>query len=218
MRRYRTSRAGFPLEADMLTTRPRRANGVSDGLNCESTVSGSPSVKYVFSSIVHELLINIGIQGKDDEFLCSLSVFDAYIVTRIHKSTKQFTFAVKSTDPISLFENKSDYLHVFSVPEETGVAWVEAIWLARVCCHFFLLSSFDVDSTFVIMKSYILHQERHVLSRNKAPGDASGTTGGALARSGTRKKPVQTYVSLSPTGPTAQASPFEPGSLLGKRI
>ena len=78
------------------------------------------------------LLSDLFTQGKNDEFLCSLSVFDAYIVTRIHKSSKPFVFAIKSTDPITLFENKSDYLHVFSVPEDNGKAWVEAIWLARV--------------------------------------------------------------------------------------
>ncbi|KAL5519861.1 hypothetical protein ACEPAG_1521 [Sanghuangporus baumii] len=128
-------------------------------------------------------------EGKDDEFLCSLSAFDAYVVTRIHKAPKGFTFAVKSTDPITLFENKADYLHVFSVPEETGVAWLEAIWRAR---------------------SYILYQEKNVLFRNKSAGE--GTSAGAnLARSGTRKKPAQTYVSLESTGP------FEPGSLLAKR-
>lgn len=87
-----------------------------------------------FFAISSRLLSLISMfQGKGDEFLCSLSVFDAYIVTRIHKSSKNFTFAVKSTDPITLFENKSDYLHVFSVPEDTGVAWVESIWQARVC-------------------------------------------------------------------------------------
>ncbi|KAL5482465.1 hypothetical protein ACEPAI_9059 [Sanghuangporus weigelae] len=128
-------------------------------------------------------------EGKDDEFLCSLSAFDAYVVTRIHKAPRGFTFAVKSTDPITLFENKADYLHVFSVPEETGIAWLEAIWRAR---------------------SYILYQEKNVLFRNKSTGE--GTSAGAnLARSGTRKKPVQTYVNLESTGP------FEPGSLLAKR-
>ncbi|KAL5501764.1 hypothetical protein ACEPAH_9024 [Sanghuangporus vaninii] len=128
-------------------------------------------------------------EGKDDEFLCSLSVFDAYVVTRIHKAPRGFTFAVKSTDPITLFENKADYLHVFSVPEETGIAWLEAIWRAR---------------------SYILYQEKNVLFRNKSAGE--GTSAGAnLARSGTRKKPAQTYVNLESTGP------FEPGSLLAKR-
>ncbi|OCB88911.1 hypothetical protein A7U60_g3866 [Sanghuangporus baumii] len=128
-------------------------------------------------------------EGKEDEFLCSLSAFDAYVITRIHKAPRGFTFAVKSTDPITLFENKADYLRVFSVPEETGIAWLEAIWRAR---------------------SYILYQEKNVLFRNKSAGE--GTSAGAnLARSGTRKKPAQTYVNLESTGP------FEPGSLLAKR-
>jgi hypothetical protein len=51
------------------------------------------------------------IQGKDETFLCSLSNFDAYAITRRHKAPKPFAFAVKSSDNISLFENKADYLH-----------------------------------------------------------------------------------------------------------
>lgn len=167
-----------------------------------------------YIQFVNVTFTDVSMQGKDDEFLCSLSVFDAYVVTRIHKSSKQFTFAVKSTDPITLFENKSDYLHVFSVPEDTGIAWLESIWLARVRHKCFSHASVLTLSS---MKSYILHQERHVL-RNKSPGDASGIAGAALARSTTRKKPAQTFVSLSATGQAAQANPFEPGSLLGKRI
>ncbi|EJC97816.1 uncharacterized protein FOMMEDRAFT_137219 [Fomitiporia mediterranea MF3/22] len=141
-------------------------------------------------------------EGKDDEFLCSLSAFDAYIVTRIHKATKSFTFAVKSTDPITLFENKADYLHVFSVPEDTGMAWVEAIWLAR---------------------SYILYQEKNVLFRNKMSSEGTSSTlssSGGLTRSGTRKKPAQTYVTLTQPkvpGVTDVNGPFEPGSLLARR-
>ncbi|KAH8114720.1 hypothetical protein DFH11DRAFT_1688808 [Phellopilus nigrolimitatus] len=132
-------------------------------------------------------------ENKDDEFLCSLSAFDAYIVTRIQKAPKTFTFAVKSTDPITLFENKSDYLHVFACPEEVGLKWIESIMLAR---------------------SYILYQEKNVLFRNKnvSAGLPAGPSGGAgLSRAGTRKRPAQTYVSLG------SASGFEPGSLLAKR-
>lgn len=68
------------------------------------------------------------------------------------------------------------------------------------------------------MKSYIIHQERNVLSRNKATGDASGVAGTGLARTGTRKKPIQTFVTLPPSGTITQGGPFEPGSLLGKRL
>ncbi|THH08499.1 hypothetical protein EW145_g2653, partial [Phellinidium pouzarii] len=143
-------------------------------------------------------------EGKDEEFLCSLSAFDVYIVTRIHKTPKPFSFSVKSTDPITLFENKSDYLHVFSCPDDSGRQWVENIMLAR---------------------SYILYQEKHVLFRNKivSMGQSAGasTGGAALSRAGTRKRPAQTYVNLANSGPGAGASqatvPFEPGSLLAKR-
>lgn len=53
-------------------------------------------------------------------------------MTRIHKAPRTFVFAVKSTDPISLFENKADYLHVFSCSEDVGRHWLESILLARV--------------------------------------------------------------------------------------
>ena len=73
------------------------------------------------------------LQGrKDDEFLCSLSAFDAYIVTRLQKTPKPYCFAVKSTDPITLFENKADYVHVFSCYDDVGSAWFESILQARV--------------------------------------------------------------------------------------
>lgn len=65
-------------------------------------------------------------------FLCSLANFDAYMVTRIHKSPKPYVFAVKSTDNLSFFENSADYLHVFCCPEKDGKKWLESILLARV--------------------------------------------------------------------------------------
>lgn len=64
--------------------------------------------------------------------LCSLSNFDAYFITRLHKSPRPFTFAVKSTDNLSFFENKADYLHVFSCGEKEGNIWMEKILVARV--------------------------------------------------------------------------------------
>lgn len=73
-----------------------------------------------------------GIKGKDETFLCSLSNFDAYFVTRLHKAPKPFVFAVKSTDNLSLFENKADYLHVFACSQKDGEKWMDKILLARV--------------------------------------------------------------------------------------
>lgn len=71
-------------------------------------------------------------QGKDEIFLCSLSNFDAYLVTRIHKSPKPYVFAVKSTDNFSFFENSADYVHVFCCSEKDGQKWLENVLLARV--------------------------------------------------------------------------------------
>jgi len=71
-------------------------------------------------------------QGKDEVFLCSLANFDAYVVTRIHKSPKPYVFAVKSTDNLSFFENSADYVHVFCCSEKDGRMWLENVLLARV--------------------------------------------------------------------------------------
>lgn len=72
------------------------------------------------------------LQGKDEVFLCSLSNFDAYTVTRAYKAPKPFVFAVKSTDNLTFFENKADYLHMFSCQARDGLKWVEKILVARV--------------------------------------------------------------------------------------
>lgn len=64
--------------------------------------------------------------------MCSLSTFDAYLGSRVQKAPKPFVFAVKSTDPITLFENKSDYMHMFCCSEEGGWKWMENIMLAKV--------------------------------------------------------------------------------------
>ncbi|TDL23238.1 hypothetical protein BD410DRAFT_814591 [Rickenella mellea] len=137
-------------------------------------------------------------EGKAEDCLCSLSVFDAYQVTRIHRAPKPFVFAVKSTEPISLFENTSDYVHVFSCSEEHGQLWLESIMLAR---------------------SYVMYQEKHILFKDK-----NLTGGSALARAGTRKqsRPSQPLVNVTPpynpgAAPPGQTS-FEPGSLLAKRL
>ncbi len=73
------------------------------------------------------------LQGKDEVFLCSLSNFDAYTVTRAYnKAPKPFVFAIKSTDNLTFFENKADYLHMFSCQARDGHKWIEKILVARV--------------------------------------------------------------------------------------
>lgn len=71
-------------------------------------------------------------EGKDEIFLCSLSNFDAYFVTRSNRAPKPFAFAVKSTDSLTFFENAADYLHNFSCNEKEGRIWIEKILVARV--------------------------------------------------------------------------------------
>jgi len=141
----------------------------------------------------HSLWLAKRDNGKDEVLLCSLSNFDAYFVTRLHKAPKPFVFAVKSTDNLSFFENTADYLHVFSCSPNDGEKWMENILLAR---------------------SYVLHQERNVLFNPKSAGSNVAGGSGGLARSGTRKapsaRPAQTLLGLSPN------DVFEPGSLLRK--
>lgn len=81
-------------------------------------------------------------QGKDETFLCSVANFDAYMVTRIHKSPKPYVFAIKSTDSLSFFENSADYVHVFCCSEKDGQRWLESVLLARVSviCHVLVIS------------------------------------------------------------------------------
>ncbi|KAG2086303.1 hypothetical protein BD769DRAFT_1373734 [Suillus cothurnatus] len=136
--------------------------------------------------------------GKDETFLCSLSNFDAYYITRKHKSPKPFVFAIKSTDNISLFENVSDYVHIVSCNQKDGERWMEAILVAR---------------------SYVLFQERHVLFAK--PGESTSISNN-LSQSQPRKqsismRPSQPLVSVSaPFSAAATTVTFEPGSLLAK--
>ncbi|KAG0704248.1 hypothetical protein DFH29DRAFT_802123 [Suillus ampliporus] len=147
----------------------------------------------------HSLWLSKRDTGKDETFLCSLSNFDAYYVTRKHKSPKPFVFAIKSTDNISLFENMSDYVHILSCNQKDGERWMEAILVAR---------------------SYVLFQERHVLFAKTGESTSISNT---LSRSQTRKqsvstRPSQPLVNVSaPFSASATAGvTFEPGSLLAK--
>ncbi|KII90787.1 hypothetical protein PLICRDRAFT_52488 [Plicaturopsis crispa FD-325 SS-3] len=160
----------------------------------------------------HSLWLSKRETGKDASFLCSLSNFDAYFVTRLHKAPKPFVFSVKSTDNLSYFENAADYVHIFSCSAKDGEKWMENILLAR---------------------SYVLHQERNVLFTGKP---ASGATPGlnfgtgnlhhakSVSRPGPRsQRPAQPLVNVPPpfgipAAPTAPATTvFEPGSLLAKQ-
>ena len=145
--------------------------------------------------------------------------FDAYVVTRVGKAPKGFVFAVKSTDNISFFESTSDYIHTFSVPEREGENWLEKILLARVCI--FASSSIACLLTVMVRQSYIIHQERNVITGNNNNNNTS-VIGASLTRAGTRKRPAQPLVNFG--GPITLADPpplvppsFEPGSLLAKR-
>ena len=71
----------------------------------------------------------------------------------------------------------------------------------------------------ICVQSYVLYQERHVVSAATTAGGSSSASA-ALQRSGTRKRPAQPLVNVGPsksemTAPTT----FEPaaGSLLARR-
>ncbi|KAI0322020.1 hypothetical protein OF83DRAFT_1050149 [Amylostereum chailletii] len=139
--------------------------------------------------------------GKDETFLCSLSNFDAYVVTRVHKSPKPFVFAVKSTDNLTFFENASDYVHTFSCGEKDGHNWIEKIMVAR---------------------SYVINQERNVISSLGQTASVAGTTSlsRAATRKGPRMGPPQPFLSAVTAAPAIlpdRDNVFEPGSLLSKR-
>ncbi|TFK33010.1 hypothetical protein BDQ12DRAFT_691702 [Crucibulum laeve] len=149
----------------------------------------------------HSLWLSKRDNGRDEILLCSLSNFDAYHMTRLHKSPKPFTFAVKSTDNLSFFENAADYVHVFSCKEEEGKNWMEKILVAR---------------------SYVLYQERNVLFNPRVAG--GNAAAGSLSRSGTRKttapRTIQPLVAVPPpytTNIVHSHDVFEPGSLLSKQ-
>ncbi|KAG6891515.1 hypothetical protein C0992_005049 [Termitomyces sp. T32_za158] len=118
---------------------------------------------------------------------------------------RPFSFAVKSTDNLSFFENTADYVHIFSCGEKEGMAWVEHILVAR---------------------SYVLHQERNVLFNPKASVNTLGGSG-TLSRAGTRKTSSAHRHVVQPLIPGVVApmtiaqqlqsnDVFEPGSLLHK--
>ena len=152
--------------------------------------------------------------GKDEMFLCKLTNFDVYSVTRVTKTPKPFVFAVKSTENLSLFENTADYLHTFCCKEKDGLAWMMNILLARVSLFLYseILSAMADELDF--LKSYVYYQ-----GKRQQPKPA----GASLSRAGTRRgpnRPGQTLVSIPP--PTVQAvstkAVFEPGSLLAARM
>lgn len=152
--------------------------------------------------------------GKDEVFLCKLSNFDVYSVTRVMKTPKPFVFAVKSTENLSLFENTADYLHTFCCKEKEGLGWMMNILLARVgpLPHSIILSA--MTNRLGFLKSFV-----HYQGKRHQPKPA----GASLSRAGTRRgpsKPGQPLVSIPP--PTVQTTPakavFEPGSLLAARM
>lgn len=131
--------------------------------------------------------------GKDEMFLCKLTNFDVYSVTRVMKTPKPFVFSVKSTDNLSLFENTADYLHTFCCKEKEGLEWMMSVLLAR---------------------SFVHYQGKRQAKPASSSLSRAGTRRGA-------NKPPQPLLSLPPP-PTVQTTPakavFEPGSLLASRM
>jgi len=126
---------------DTLSGKVKRASGANAGWSYVSTPCGCQSVILcvtLFSLLFKFLRYNL--QGRDEVLLCSLSNFDVYHVSKLHKAPKPYVFAVKSADNLSLFENASDYVHFFSCGQKEGETWMQAILLARVCAILFFTS------------------------------------------------------------------------------
>ncbi|KAG8812545.1 hypothetical protein FRC17_001982 [Serendipita sp. 399] len=170
----------------------------------------------------HALWLSKRQGAKDATVLCALSNFDAYTVTRIHKSPKPFVFSVKSVQNLRLFENMTDYHHVFCCEAFEGAQWFHHILVAR---------------------SYVLHQERMVLfrqlsaskskpstapssatvSRAQSPSSKQGPSLAPLLSFGSSAQhhvPISTLPSMPvpPRSPVSDAFQPMPGSLLSKRM
>ncbi|KAF8583125.1 hypothetical protein K439DRAFT_1349568 [Ramaria rubella] len=148
----------------------------------------------------HSLWLSKRDNGKDSTFLCSLSNFDCYYVQRTSKSSKAFSFAVKSTDNPTLFENQADYMHVFECDRSQGQQWIECIMLAR---------------------SYVLHKERTILFSNasatKDHYSYNQKTNRVPASSRTIGPLVDVNAMQAHTGETStRKNLFQSGSLLAK--
>ncbi|ORX98096.1 hypothetical protein K493DRAFT_214910, partial [Basidiobolus meristosporus CBS 931.73] len=74
------------------------------------------------------------IKGTNEQFLCALSNFDIYTLTKSRKKAPtEFIFSLKSSDSVHLFENAEDFVHFICV--ESGDAlkeWVLGLRQAKV--------------------------------------------------------------------------------------
>ncbi|KAK1216904.1 hypothetical protein PQX77_020480 [Marasmius sp. AFHP31] len=146
----------------------------------------------------HCLFISKRDNCKDQTLLASLSNFDIYhFIHPPSKTPKEYTFGIKSTDKMSLFEDTNDYMHIFCTREGEGEKWMQRIRIAR---------------------SYVLYQERNVLfappPSQAVPMSAPATSGGGLGRSMTTKRRVP----AQPLVQVAEGNVFAKGSLLRSQV
>lgn len=92
------------------------------------------------------------------------------------------------------------------------------------CVPLFIFIETADTNAMLCVQSYVLYQERNVLSSTTAPGTAPGATAGGLQRAGTRKpgqRPAQPLMTVGPPKVDQMVAPsgFEPaaGSLLARR-
>ncbi|KAL0578169.1 hypothetical protein V5O48_003836 [Marasmius crinis-equi] len=146
----------------------------------------------------HCLYISKRDNCKDQVLLASLSNFDIYhFIHPPSKIPKEYAFAIKSTDKMSLFEDTNDYMHIFCCREGEGEKWMQRIRIAR---------------------SYVLYQERNVLfappPSQAVPMSAPVSSGGMLGRSLTTKRRVP----AQPLVQVADNDIFAKGSLLRSQV
>ncbi|KAJ3047882.1 hypothetical protein HK097_011084, partial [Rhizophlyctis rosea] len=71
--------------------------------------------------------------GSSETFFCSLANYDVYTLSqRRKKSPTQFCFALRSTNSVTFFENKDDYVRFLCVEKQERLYdWVLALRLAK---------------------------------------------------------------------------------------
>lgn len=173
-------------------------------------------------------------KGKDEVFICHLSVFDVYLAEGpIVKAPKAHTFAVRSQNPLTMFENKEDFVHYFCLSDPSAHRdWIRAIMNART--YVLRQENLALFTTFGPPSSRASTASGHrQLPAGGGTDEATQPSAGAtsLSRRETGKRPSvgggggqasesnDEQQRLSPLiSRDAFASPFEKGSLLANEF
>ncbi|CAO1628175.1 unnamed protein product [Parajaminaea phylloscopi] len=165
-------------------------------------------------------------KGKEEVFICHLSVFDVYLAEGpVVKAPKAHTFAVRSQNAVTMFEDKEDFIHYFCLSDPSAHRdWIRAIMNARTYVmkqeNAILFSSFGPPAA----RASASGSHRQPVNGAHHDDGPQHTFGASLSRRGTVKRPSES-ISLGSEGDDqprhspllprdAFAGPFEKGSLL----